>query len=64
MKKIELMKFLHAHKILKFNHLNCFREANKQMLEYVMINCFLMSKTKHVNNEQRNKELSPFNDYF
>ena len=43
-KKIEFAKFLHVHKILKFDHLNCFCELNKQTSKHVMMNCFLMSK--------------------
>ena len=43
-KKIELAKFLHVHKNLKFDHLNCFCEANKQTSKHVIMNCFLMSK--------------------
>ena len=42
--KIEFMKFLHIHKILKFGHLNCFCGTSKQTSKNVMINCFFMSK--------------------
>ena len=46
--KIEFMKFLHIHKILKFTHLNCFCEASKQTLKHVVINCFLMSNKNKI----------------
>ena len=47
-KKIEFTKFLHVCKILKFDHLNCFCEASKQMSKHVMMNCFLMSKKNEI----------------
>ena len=46
--KIEFVKFLHVHKILKFNHLNCFCETSKQMSKHVIMNCFLMSKKNEI----------------
>ena len=46
--KIELAKFLHTHKIPKFDHLNCFCGANKQTSEYMMMNCSLMSKKNKI----------------
>ena len=46
--KIELVKFLHIHTILKFDYSNCFCGVNKQMLKHVMMNYFLMSKKNKI----------------
>ena len=46
--KIELVKFLHVHKIPGFNHSNCFCETNKQTSKHVMMDCSLMSKKNEI----------------
>ena len=46
--KIEFTKFLHAHKILGFDHSNCFCGTSKQTSKHVIMNCSLMSKRNEV----------------
>ena len=64
--KIEFVKFLHIHKISRFDHLNCFCGTSKQTSKHIIINCSLMSKKKRnlADNEWRNEKLSLFDDYF
>ena len=47
-KKIELAKFLHVHKISRFDHSNCFCGASKQTSKHVMMNCSLMPKKNEI----------------
>ena len=46
--KIKLAKFLHVHKIPRFDHSNCSCGASKQTSEHVMMNCFLMPKKDEI----------------
>ena len=46
--KIEFVKFLHICKVLKFDHSNYFCKTNKQTSEYMMMNCFLISKKNKI----------------
>ena len=48
MKKIELTKFLHEHKMSNFDHTNCLCRVDEQTSKQVIINCVLLSDASDI----------------